>query len=264
MRFSGKSIVVTSAGSGWARAIAVRLAREGANVIVLDAEAGAAQDTCEEIRGTGGKARGYGVDIADLKALQKLVSAELTDLPSIDGLLTSYMAMDWTSVENCDIDEFARVVQYDLVGPVAATKAFLPLLKASGRAAIVHLSSIDGINGSPRVPSYSAAKGGLLSLTRVMAFEFAGYNIRVNAIATGQTVQIPESEMPTNDSLGFPGFPGAQFMRQLNEATPLKRHGPLTDWAGSAAFLLSDDADYVTGSVLVVDCGRLAITPGTH
>jgi NAD(P)-dependent dehydrogenase (short-subunit alcohol dehydrogenase family) len=125
------------------------------------------------------------------------------------------------------MERFEQVVVHNLVGPARAVKAFLPLLRRQGKGAILHLSSIDGVNGNPRVPSYSAAKGGIGPLTNVMSYEFAKYDIRVNALATGLTVQM--KEFPPEAERAMPGFPGFAYARQLNDATPLKRYGPLTD-----------------------------------
>ena len=115
-----------------------------------------------------------------------------------------------------------------------------------------------------RVPAYSASKGGLVALTHVMAHEFAPFNIRVNAIASALADQFPDDADDGVEPVTPSGSRGvADYIRQLNEATPLKRRGAPERWAGPVAFLASDDAEYVTGAVLVVDCGRTVITPGT-
>jgi NAD(P)-dependent dehydrogenase (short-subunit alcohol dehydrogenase family) len=183
----------------------------------------------------------------------------------LDSLVTCYLDIEWNSVEEADIAAFERVVLYNLVGPVKATKAFLPLLKTAENASIVHVGSVDGLFGAPRVPSYSTSKGGLVPLTHVMAYEFAKYGIRVNTIASCQTIEMPAANgVSQSPEIGFRGFPGPGYLAQLNAATPLKKRGPLTDWAGAVVFLVSEDAAYVTGAVLVVDCGRTIITPGTQ
>jgi NAD(P)-dependent dehydrogenase (short-subunit alcohol dehydrogenase family) len=264
MNFDGKLAVVVGGGAGWGRAASTRLAADGARVLVIDELEEDVTQTCAAISAAGGHAEGRVAAVGDLTELERIAADWNKPVP-INALVTHYMAMDWHSIEHCEIADFERVVIHDLVGPVRAVKAFLPRLKAAaGHAAVVHIGSVDGLHGSPRVPSYSAAKGGLVPLTHVMAYEFSKFDIRVNAIATCQTVQISASELLDNSALAFPGFPGSDYMKQLNDATPLKRHGPYTDWAGAISFLASDDAAYVTGSVLVVDCGRVSITPGTQ
>lgn len=247
----------------WARAIAKRLAMEGAEIILLDPDAAWMSRTCEEIAALGGAAEAVILDIGSYDALDAWAGDRLDRGLPLHGLVTCYLDIDWHSIEHADIEAFDRVIAFNLGGPVKATKAVLPLLKQAAGASIIHLGSVDGLLGAPAVPSYSASKGGLGPLTRIMAYEFAPYDIRVNMIASCQTIELPDAII--NDvARAYSGFPGGAYMRQLNEATPLKRAGPLTDWAGAAVFLLSPDAAYVTGSVLVVDCGRIAITPGTQ
>lgn len=154
-------------------------------------------------------------------------------------------------------------------------KAFLPLLKAAGTSSIVHIGSIDGLFGNPLSPAYSAAKAGLGPLTRIMAREFAPYDIRVNTGATGQTNVVTAEQIAdgsyadTAPSLtataASPGStrhaPGPWYFEQLSKATPLKRSGSPEEWAGMVSFLMSEDSSYVTGQVHIVDCGRTGLTP---
>lgn len=258
MRLSGQTHVVVGGSTRWGRAVSQQLAAEGADVAVVDAGGTDLEQVGRDILAAGGKVRAFAADIGSLADLRR-VAARID--AGISGLATQYMALEWASFEDCDIDRFAQVVVHNLVGPAKAVKAFLPLLRRQGKGAILHLTSIDGVNGNPRVPSYSAAKGGIGPLTNVMAHEFAKYDIRVNALATGLTVQM--KDFPPEAERAMPGFPGLAYARQLNDATPLKRYGPMTDWAKSATFLLSQDSDYMTGTVMIVDCGRLSITPGT-
>lgn len=263
MRLENRTAIVAGGAVGWGAAACERLAYEGASVVIVDSRQDQANKVAASIAAMGrGSASVAAVEIDDFAAMAGVGNDLLADDRQVDILVTHYMDLDWHSIEDCDIENFARVVRHDLVGPVMATKVFLPLLKRSHHGSIIHVGSIDGLNGSPRAPSYSAAKGGIVPLTHVMAYEFTKYNIRVNAIATGQTLQVPLQERQGGNFV-FKGFPGGDYMAQLNSATPLKREGTLFDWAGPVAFLASDDASHMTGSVVVVDCGRLAITPGT-
>lgn len=264
MRLEGKRAAVLGGGTGWGAAAAERIADEGAELIIVDPLRERADTITAIINGKGGRASAFTADIADATQLAVIARALDKDGRPLDVLVTHYMEMDWTSLEASSVEAFVRVVNYNLVGPAIATKVFLPLLRKSNAGAIVHIGSIDGLHGNPRCVSYSAAKGGLVPLTKLSAFEFAKDNIRVNLIATGQTKQMTEADMPTDGKeLGFKGFPGFAYMRQLNDATPLKRDGSMLSWAATVAFLASDEAAHMTGSVMVVDCGRLAITPGT-
>lgn len=252
-----------AAAEPWGRAAAKRLALDGAEVLVMDPNAAWVEQTCDDIKAQGGRCEAVVIDIADFIALDAWARERLEQGGRLDALVTCYLDIDWSSIENADIEAFERVLVFNLAGPVKATKAFLPLLKRGESASIVHVGSVDGIFGAPAVPSYSAAKGGLAPLTHIMAYEFARYDIRVNTVASCQTIELPAA-LADSAARAYRGLPGGAYLKQLNDATPLKRKGPLTDWAGAISFLVSSDASFVTGAVLVVDCGRTIITPGTQ
>jgi NAD(P)-dependent dehydrogenase (short-subunit alcohol dehydrogenase family) len=264
---AGRTAVVVGGGSGWGRAAAVRLAREGAHVAVVDAAAEQVRQVVDVITAEGNSGTGFTCDPADHPGLVAVEGQLTGGRGTVDVLVNNHMHLYWASIEEGDVEEFAAIVRFNLVGPVASTKAFLPALKRAGRGSIVHLGSVDGLYGNPRVPSYSASKGGVVPLTHVMAYEFAPFDIRVNAIASAQTNQVTsDTSTHTLNQLppGWERFPGDWYTQQLADATPLKRYGSPEEWAGPIAFLASDDAAYVTGSVLVVDCGRTGLTPGTQ
>lgn len=263
MKLAGKTAVIVGGGTGWGRDCCVRLAAEGARILVLDADQKKVEGSCAAVSKVGGMAEGRVVEIDDLAGLREIAEAWSAADEQAHILVTHYMATDWNSFETIDQEKLKRDVLFNIAGPVAAVKAFLPLLKEADGASIIHIGSVDGIFGNPRVPSYSTSKGGLGPMTHIMAHEFAPFDIRVNAIATAQTTQIPPSAMPKPDRPGWENFPGESYIQQLNDANPLKRFGNHGGWAGAVAFLASADSDFVTGTTLVVDCGRTAITPGT-
>lgn len=158
-RFSGRTAVVVGVGNPVGEACAERLGADGARVVGID------ESTC------------------DIAAESSIAPFLAPCAPRVHVLVNCHFAVDWTTVEDSDYQLWETSIRINLLGPLVCTKVFLPLLRAAGSASVVHLGSIDGTLGNPGVPAYSAAKGGLVPLTHVMAHEFARYGIRVNCVA---------------------------------------------------------------------------------
>ncbi len=174
----------------------------------------------------------------------------------VDVLVYCAAAMDFWEDGQDTVADWETVVRINLLGPVAYTKALLPLLRRSEAGAIVYLGSIDGLFGNPQFPAYSVSKGGLVPLTHVMAHDCAP--VRVNCVAAAAISQVgPDDPQPSGLSDLF------SASSPVLEQTPLARYARPEDVASVVLFLASDDAAYVTGAVLPVDGGRTAITPGT-
>ena len=226
------------------------MAAAGAHVIVVDPDREAVGRIVESVRGDGGTISGVVADSGDPDALALAAEEVAAAHDRVDVLVTCHSDIELSSIEASTPETWWRVVAFDLLGPVFAVKAFLPLLKRGDHPAIVHVGSIDGTLGNPQVPSYSAAKGGLVPLTHVMAEEFGRYGIRVNCVARAVTVEPGSDEHP--------------MFAALIEQTPLARAGRAQEVAATIRFLASPDASYVSGVVLPVDGGRSGVTPGTR
>lgn len=220
----GRTAVVVGVGNPLGRACAERLEADGAFVVGIDES------------------------ICDIAVEASIAPFLARCGPRVHVLVNCHFDVQWTTVEDSDYAAWERSVRINLLGPLLCTKLFLPLLRAAGSASIVHLGSIDGTLGNPRVPAYSAAKGGLVPLTHVMAHELAKYGIRVNCVARAAVAGHPSGPVP----------------EALLRATPLGRAAEPREIASVVAFLASADSTYITGAVLTVDGGRSGVTPGTY
>jgi len=224
--------------------------RRGASVIVVDGDEATLAGLAAP---ASGQAEAVDTILADPGDAGSLVAAARLcgeRYASVDVLVTCHSEMEVAGIEETSAASWARIVNDNLLGPVFATKAFLPLLKRSGSGAIVHIGSIDGTLGNPQIPAYSASKGGLVPLTHVMADEFAGYGIRVNCVARAM--------------FAARGGPANPRHAALIGQTPLARPAFPEEIAAAVCFLASSEASYVNGVVLPVDGGRSGITPGTR
>lgn len=232
------------------RTCAKEFARHGAHVFAIDLNREALAQLRSEVESAGGTITVCEADLADPQALEEAARAcAALNLP-VSALINCHFDTELESIEASSYASWERVIRFDLLGPVYATKAFLPLLKAAGQASIVHIGSIDGTLGNPQIPSYSAARGGLVPLTHVMAEEFARYGIRTNCVARGMMTE-PGGTMPP-------------MSLALIEHTPIPRPAYPVEVANVVRFLCTEDASYLNGVVIPVDGGRTGITPGTR
>ena len=245
MSLNGKTALVTGASRGIGRAIALRLAEDGANVAVIYAgSADKAEAVVNEITALGVNAKAYRCNVADSAAVNETVKAVTNDLGKIDILVNNAgITRDGLMLRMKD-EDFDAVLDTNLKGAFNMIRACYSgfIRKKSGR--IINISSVSGIMGNAGQANYSASKAGVIGLTKSVARELASRGITCNAVAPG----IIQTDMTENLGDNNP----------LLNSIPLGRMGKPEDIAAAVAFLASDSAAYITGEVLKVD-GGLAI-----
>lgn len=244
INLQGKNALVTGASRGIGRAIAIKLAKCGANVAVIFAGNEAkALETVSEIESLGVKSKSYQCDVSDFNASKTLVENVIQDFGGVDILVNNAGITKDCLLLKMNEDDFDSVIDVNLKGTFNMTKCLYQhfMKKRSGR--IVNLSSVVGLNGNAGQANYSASKAGVIGLTKSVAKELAGRNVTCNAVAPGYI----ETDMTSVLS--------DKTKEAITASIPMKKTGSAEDIANAVAFLVSDEAAYITGVVLRVDGG---------
>lgn len=240
-----RRVVVTGAGRGLGAAMARHLAGLGAEVIVAELDPASGNAVADELNGQGLAARFEPVDIGDEASVTGMADRVLADGP-VWGLVNNAGLADAVGGKyfwELSVDEWDNLQRINARGPWMVSKAFTPAMREAGEGRIVHLASDAALYGSPRLSHYIASKGAVLALTRAMARELGDDGITVNAVAPGLTEGPSAVDIP------------AERHQLYADGRAISRPQQPEDMVGSVAFLLSDEARYMTGQTLVVDGG---------
>src|SRR5579875_2304254 len=245
-RLVGKVAIVTGAAQGIGRAIAMRLAQEGAQVAIADINDSGAIETAHEISSTGARALGLKLDVTSLDQALAAIEKVERELGPIDILVNN---AGWDKVEpfvENTPETWERVIAINFRGPLNCCKAAIPGMQARGRGKIVTISSDAGRVGSMGEAVYAGCKAGLIGFSKTLARELARSNINVNVVCPGPT----ETALLRSAMAERPGVLDA-----MAKSIPMRRLGQPHDIAGAVAFFASADADYATGQVLSISGG---------
>jgi 3-oxoacyl-[acyl-carrier protein] reductase len=243
-QLDNKVALVTGAARGIGQAIAIKMAAEGADLIICDLQQDWLAETTQKIEALGRRASGYAVDVSNAQAVQEMVDRAVQAMGRIDVLVNNAgITKDGLLIRMSEAD-WDAVLDINLKGTFLFTKAVSRIMMKQRSGAIVNVASIIGLIGNAGQCNYSASKAGVIALTKSSAKELASRNIRANAVAPGfirskMTEKLPE-----------------EIQKKMLEAIPLGRFGEPEDVANVVTYLASDAAAYVTGQVLTV-CGGM-------
>jgi NAD(P)-dependent dehydrogenase (short-subunit alcohol dehydrogenase family) len=244
-RLEDKIVLVTGGGAGIGRAIAETFAREGAHVIVADRDGEAAKVVVDAIVKANGAAAAHTADVTDTAQVKALMEAIKKAHGRLDVLVNNAGVGERSDFRHLSDESWDKVWEVNLDGTVRCAREAFDLLRASGKASIINLSSIMAAKHTRQMAVYSATKGAVSALSRSLAVEYAPYGIRVNTLLPGYVETALIGRYISNPAIA----------KALLTQTPLKRFGTPQDIANAALFLASDEAAYITGASLNVDGG---------
>jgi NAD(P)-dependent dehydrogenase (short-subunit alcohol dehydrogenase family) len=254
-RLDGKRAIVTGAASGIGRAAAIRMAEEGASVLVVDvAEAGLAE-TEAAIEAAGGRAIAQAVDASEEAAVAAVVDRCVREWGGLEAMFANAgVTGPFEAFFDLTADDWRRVVEVNLIGPFLAIKHAARVMRPAGHGSIVCTASVAGIRSGAGPTPYSATKAGVINMVRTTANQLAGTGVRVNAVCPG----LIETGM-TQPIFELARAAGKEH--KIGQLNPLKRAGLPVEVATVVAFLASDDASYLNGQAIAVDGGLSSSHP---
>ncbi|SMP70227.1 3-oxoacyl-[acyl-carrier-protein] reductase [Anoxynatronum buryatiense] len=243
MKLKGKVGIITGAARGIGQATAYQYAREGARVVVCDLSLEMLQETLDELTKMGADKLAYEVDVTDRQTIQKMVDDVIGQWGRIDVLVNNAGITADAQLKKMAEADFDKVIDINLKGVFNCAQLVIPQMIEQGGGVILNASSVVGVYGNFGQTNYAATKWGVIGMTKTWAKELGKNGIRVNAVAPGFILTPMVQKMPEN------------VLDMMKDKSPLKRLGTPEDIAHAYAWLASDEAGFITGTVLSVDGG---------
>ncbi len=244
-KLQDKVAIVTGSSRGIGKAITLRLAAEGAKVVVTATTKEGAEKAADEVRQSGGQAIGFEANIADPKQVEALMKGTVEQFGGLHILVNNAGITRDNLVMRMSDEDWNAVITTNLTGTFNCIRAASKIMMKQRTGKIINITSIVALMGNKGQANYSAAKAGIIGLTKSVARELASRNVQVNAVAPGFVITDMTADLPE------------AAKTSMLQTIPLERAGTSEDVAGVVAFLASADADYITGQVLNVDGGMV-------
>jgi NAD(P)-dependent dehydrogenase (short-subunit alcohol dehydrogenase family) len=252
LKLKDKVALITGGAIGIGAAIARLFAGEGAKIILIDIDAARGQETCREIEDRGGSCQFYQADVSNAEQVARTLGQIVQGFKRVDILVNN--AAIWRPGRVTDLDEetWDSVLGTNLKGIFLVSKYTLPVMIKAQQGVVINVASVAGLVGAPGASAYAASKGGVVNLSRSMALDFAPHNIRVNCLCPGLT------DTAQGDSVVGHYKPEMDPTDAKRTWQPVHRVGTPEDMAKAALYMASDDAEFMTGSIFVIDGGLTA------
>ncbi|WP_129596685.1 3-oxoacyl-ACP reductase FabG [Anaerophilus nitritogenes] len=243
MRLKNKVVVVTGGGRGIGEVVCLRFIEEGAKIVVIDRNGSDVERVVDKIKQIGGEAIGKEVDVTNKNQVDEMVKDIINKYKKIDVFINNAGITADAKLEKMTEDQWEQVIDVNLKGVFYCGQSAAKVMKEQGYGVILNTSSVVGVYGNFGQTNYAASKWGVIGMTKTWAKELGKYGIRANAVAPGFTLTPMIEKMPQN------------VIRMMEEKSPLKKLAQPIDIANAFLFLASDEASFVTGTVLNVDGG---------
>ena len=252
MRLKDKVAIITGGGSGMGEAVSRLFGKEGAKVVIGDINEQLSKDIASQISNSGNDAMAIKLDVVDENQVKNMVDLVINKYKRIDILINCVGKAHFGPSEDLTIEEWNNIININLTGPFLCCREVGKVMKKQKSGKIVNFGSTGGLSGVPYMAHYTAAKHGIVGLTKALAVEWGKYNINVNCICPGATQTAMLLQSTTEE-----------YRKERIKRIPLKRLGFPEDQANVALFLSSPESDYVSGAHICVDGGIYAMSPAT-